>query len=251
MVQTLNNHWFRVTMLLTTLMFGLTIATASAQDEPRAKETTPTESALSQTELNESTPTKYREFESTVEMDNSFLFLNGVYIPPTAELKFSNAGVEINGQIFDENAFDLSGYVDDRGGSRRGYGFRGRGERSDWGGRGDWGPRGGWGERDNGDNRRRESTREYLPRSPLMSLAGAFDPAGTGTVAVFYSGEAPMLLETSELGYELLKALLGRETPSKQRCCHSLRTSLTLNSGIAWFKTLKFHPNSPRELRKQ
>ncbi|GAA5505214.1 hypothetical protein Rcae01_00655 [Novipirellula caenicola] len=241
MVQTQKRRWIRVTMLVGTLMFGLPTAMAFASDESQTLETTQTESASSSTNQaepdlnevdpkevapsetgsNETTATKYREFESTIEMEDSFLFLNGVYIPPPVELKFSNAGIEVNGQVFDEYTFNLSRYEDDRRGSRFSYGFRGRGERSDWGGRGDrdsrgeWGSRGGWGERGNWDDRGREGYREYLPRSPLQSLASDFNQTGSGTVAVFYSGEAPMLLETNEVGYELLKALLGRETPSE------------------------------------
>ncbi|WP_442510600.1 DUF5658 family protein [Novipirellula sp. SH528] len=185
MVQTKKSQWIRVTMLLATLVFGLTAATAQTQDE--------------------SAPPKYREFESTILTEDSFVFLNGVYLAPPLEIKCSTAGLKIDGELFDESAFDLSGFADDRRGSRRGYGFRGmdmggRGERGNWGDRGDWGDRG------------RDSFRDYLPRSPFMSLAESFNSSGMGTVAVLYSGEAPLLLETTESGHELLKALLGRET---------------------------------------
>ncbi len=208
MVQTNKSQWIRVTVLLATLVFGLITVAAPAEDKTAQDKTAQTESAQENTDS-----PKYREFESTPLTEDSFVFLNGVYLHPPLDIKFSNEGIEIDGQFFDETAFDLSSYVENRRWSGRGYGFRGmdmrgRGDRGEWGGRGNWGDRGEWGDR-------AERGREYLPRAPFQSLAESFTSSGSGVVAVFYSGEAPLLLDASEQGHELLKALLGRETPSE------------------------------------
>lgn len=212
MVQTNKSQWSRVTVLLATLVFGLITVAAPAQEKLAQEKGAQDDTAQENTDS-----PKYREFENTPLTEDCFVFLNGVYLHPPLDLKFSNVGIEIDGQIFDENAFDLSSYVDNRRWSGRSYAsrgkdMRGRGERGNWGDRGDWEARGDWGNR---TERGRDSFREYLPRSPFQSFAESFNSSGSGVVAVFYSGEAPLLLDTSEQGHELLKALLGRETPSE------------------------------------